>query len=144
LNLGKEVRIIPAPCVGRCESAPVAVVHQNPILNATAEKVAAAVSRKQTTCDTGKPIGLDEYKKQGGYQLLKDCLAGQRTRDEITKIMEDSGLRGLGGAGFPTGRKWRIVAKEPGPRLMALNIDEGEPGTFKDRWYLERDPHRFL
>jgi NADH:ubiquinone oxidoreductase subunit F (NADH-binding)/NADH:ubiquinone oxidoreductase subunit E len=144
LNLGKDVRVIPAPCVGRCESAPVAVVHQNPVLNATVESVSNAVAQKRTTCGTGKYADLDAYRKQGGYQLLKDCLAGKRTRDEITKIMEDSGLRGLGGAGFPAGRKWKIVAAEPAPRLMAVNIDEGEPGTFKDRWYLERDPHRFL
>jgi NADH:ubiquinone oxidoreductase subunit F (NADH-binding)/NADH:ubiquinone oxidoreductase subunit E len=144
LSLGKDVRVIPAPCVGRCESAPVAVVGQNPVCNATVASVSAAVSQKKISCETTKYIGLESYRKQGGYQLLKDCLAGKRTRDEITKIMEDSGLRGLGGAGFPTGRKWRIVAKEPGPRLMAVNIDEGEPGTFKDRWYLERDPHRFL
>jgi formate dehydrogenase len=84
------------------------------------------------------------YQKAGGYQLIADCLAGKRTREEITKIMEDSALRGLGGAGFPSGRKWRIVAAEPAPRLMAVNIDEGEPGTFKDRFFLEREPHRFL
>src|SRR5260370_28936900 len=75
---------------------------------------------------------------------MGDCPGGKRSRDEVTKIMEDSGLRGLGGAGFPAGRKWKIVAAEPAPRLMAVNIDEGEPGTFKDRYYLERDPHRFL
>jgi formate dehydrogenase beta subunit len=144
LDLGRNVRVISAPCVGRCESAPVAVVHQNPVLHATVDKVASAVSNKQTTCETGTYIDLGKYKAQGGYKLLRDCLDGKRTRDEITKIMEDSGLRGLGGAGFPAGRKWRIVAKEPAPRLMAVNIDEGEPGTFKDRWYLERDPHRFL
>src|SRR5262249_35814149 len=75
---------------------------------------------------------------------IADCLAGKYTREQLTKMMEDSGLRGLGGAGFPVGRKWKSVAAEPAPRLMAVNIDEGEPGTFKDRWYLERDPHRFL
>src|SRR5581483_2424996 len=99
---------------------------------------------KNVRCPEPRYIDFAAYKKAGGYQLLKDCLSGKRSRDEITKIMEDSALRGLGGAGFPTGRKWRIVAAEPEPRLMALNIDEGEPGTFKDRWYLERDPHRFL
>ncbi len=143
-TLGKEVRVVKAPCVGRCESAPVAVVHQNPVLQASAEKVQKAVQQKNLKCEETKYIGFEEYKKQGGYKLAADCYAGKRTRDEITKIMEDSGLRGLGGAGFPAGRKWRIVAAEPAPRLMAVNIDEGEPGTFKDRWYLERDPHRFL
>ena len=144
LNLGKDVRVVHAPCVGRCEVAPCAVVHQNPIGNATVEKVKAAVDKKQLTCPETKYIDLAAYKKAGGYKLIADCLAGKRTREDITKIMEDSALRGLGGAGFPTGRKWRLVSAEPEPRLMALNIDEGEPGTFKDRWYLERDPHRFL
>jgi formate dehydrogenase beta subunit len=142
--LGKDVRVIPAPCVGRCEVAPCAVVHQNPIGDATTEKVRAAVQEKSFRCPEPKYTNYAKYRKFGGYQLLADCLAGRRTREEITKIMEDSGLRGLGGAGFPAGRKWRLVAAEPEPRLMAVNIDEGEPGTFKDRWYLERDPHRFL
>ena len=84
------------------------------------------------------------YRKSGGYALLKDCLAGKRTRDELIKIVSDAGLRGLGGAGFPTGRKWSLVRAEPAPRLFAVNGDEGEPGTFKDRYYLEQDPHRFL
>jgi len=142
--LGKDVRVIPAPCVGRCEAAPCAVVHQNPVGNATLEKVKAAVQAKELRCAEPACADYAAYRKAGGYKLLTECLAGKRTRDDITKIMEDSGLRGLGGAGFPTGRKWRIVAAEPAPRLMAVNVDEGEPGTFKDRWYLERDPHRFL
>jgi len=142
--LGREVRVLPAPCVGRCEAAPVAVVGQNPLGRASVETVNAAVRAKQTRCPTPKAIDYAAYRKRGGYRLLADCLAGKRTRDAITKVMEDSGLRGLGGAGFPAGRKWRIVAAAPAPRLMAVNIDEGEPGTFKDRWYLERDPHRFL
>jgi formate dehydrogenase len=142
--LGKEVRVIPAPCVGRCEAAPCAVVHQNPVGHATVEKVTAAVQAKKFKCAEPDYVDYAAYRKAGGYRLIADCLAGKRTREEITKIMEDSGLRGLGGAGFPAGRKWRIVAAEPAPRLMAVNIDEGEPGTFKDRWYLERDPHRFL
>jgi NADH:ubiquinone oxidoreductase subunit F (NADH-binding) len=130
--------------VGRCESAPVAVVGQNPVCNATVDAVRVSVEKGDTRCPETKHIDFASYRKQGGYRLLADCLAGRRTRDEVTKIMEDSGLRGLGGAGFPAGRKWRIVAAEPEPRVMAVNIDEGEPGTFKDRWYLERDPHRFL
>ena len=142
--VGKDVRVIPAPCVGRCEAAPCAVVGQNPIGNATPEKVRAAAETRAVTCAEPAHIDYGAYRNAGGYKLLADCLAGRRTRDEITKIMEDSGLRGLGGAGFPAGRKWRIVAAEPAPRLMAVNIDEGEPGTFKDRWFLERDPHRFL
>jgi NADH:ubiquinone oxidoreductase subunit F (NADH-binding) len=89
-------------------------------------------------------MGLSQYRAAGGYQLLAQCLSGQRDVESIIKTLEDSGLRGLGGAGFPAGRKWRIVRAEPAPKLMAVNIDEGEPGTFKDRVYLERDPHRFL
>jgi formate dehydrogenase len=142
--LGKDVRVLHAPCVGRCESAPVAVVGQNPVCNATADKVLDAISRKSFTCEKTKYIDIGNYRKAGGYRLIAECLAGKRTREEITKIMEDSALRGLGGAGFPTGRKWKIVAAESAPRVMAVNIDEGEPGTFKDRYFLERDPHRFL
>ncbi len=142
--LGKDVRVIAAPCVGRCEVAPCAVVHQNPVGNATLDKVRSAVQKKSFRCAEPAYVDYAAYRKAGGYRLLAECLAGKRTRDQITKIMEDSGLRGLGGAGFPAGRKWRLVAAEPAPRLMAVNIDEGEPGTFKDRWYLERDPHRFL
>jgi formate dehydrogenase beta subunit len=144
LDFGKDVRVIPAPCVGRCEVAPCVVVGQNPIGNATADAVRAAVKGKAHDCPVAPYIGYADYRKNGGYRLLADCLAGKHTRDAITKVMEDSALRGLGGAGFPAGRKWRIVAAEPEPRVMAVNIDEGEPGTFKDRWYLERDPHRFL
>src|SRR5258708_461964 len=142
--LDKDVRVLHAPCVGRCESAPCAVVGQNPVLNATVLSVKEAVDKKQIKCAETKYIDFASYRKSGGYKLIADCLAGRRTREEITKIMEDSALRGLGGAGFPTGRKWKIVAAEPEPRVMAVNIDEGEPGTFKDRYYLERDPHRFL
>jgi formate dehydrogenase len=144
LSLGKDVRVLHAPCVGRCEVAPCVVVGQNAIGNATVEAVRKAVSSHAISCEKTKYIDFTAYKKQGGYKLIADCLAGKQTRDGITKIMEDSGLRGLGGAGFPIGRKWKSVAAEPEPRLMAVNIDEGEPGTFKDRWYLERDPHRFL
>ena len=144
LSFGKDVRVIPAPCVGRCEVAPAVIVGQNPVGNATLDSVKQAVAKNQTGPEKTRHIGFDQYRKLGGYKLIRDCLAGKRSREELTKIMEDSGLRGLGGAGFPAGRKWRLVAAEPEPRLMAVNIDEGEPGTFKDRWYLERDPHRFL
>ena len=142
--LGREVRVLHAPCVGRCESAPVAVVGQNPVLKASVSAVEKAVAGKLVRCPGTPYIDFNAYRKAGGYRLIADCLAGKRSREEITKIMEDSGLRGLGGAGFPAGRKWRIVAAEAAPRVMAVNIDEGEPGTIKDRWYLERDPHRFL
>jgi len=142
--LGKEVRVIAAPCVGRCEQAPVAVVGQNPVMHATCEAVQVAVEKKEITQAAGTIIDQTEYQGAGGYELLKKCVSGERDVESVIKTMEDSGLRGLGGAGFPSGRKWRIVRGEKGPRLMAVNIDEGEPGTFKDRVYLERDPHRFL
>jgi NADH:ubiquinone oxidoreductase subunit F (NADH-binding)/NADH:ubiquinone oxidoreductase subunit E len=142
--LGTDVRVIAVPCVGRCEQAPVAVVGQNPVPNATVETVAVKVAAQDVQ---HVPSGFSDYasyQAAGGYALLKDCLSGKQEVESIIKIMEGSGLRGLGGAGFPAGRKWRIVRAEAGPRLMAVNIDEGEPGTFKDRVYLERDPHRFL
>ena len=142
--LGRDVRVNSAPCVGRCETAPVAVVGQNALPHATLEGVKKLVAAKAVKPKPGKYIAYAEYRKNGGYRMLQQCLAGKRAFQQLTKVMEDSGLRGLGGAGFPAGRKWKIVRAEPEPRLMAVNIDEGEPGTFKDRYYLERDPHRFL
>src|SRR5499427_1789300 len=155
--LGREVRVLHAPCIGRCETAPAAVVGQNPVPHATAEKIAALVKAKSLKHprrgDKGHPhldivtpghIDYAAYRKSGGYALAKSCIAGERKREDVIATMENSGLRGLGGAGFPTGRKWKSVAAEPAPRLMAINIDEGEPGTFKDRYYIERDPHRFI
>jgi formate dehydrogenase beta subunit len=142
--LGRDVRVIPAPCIGRCEQAPAAVVGQNPVPHATCESVQAVVSAGATKHLPQDFIDLVSYRSSGGYALLKQCISGQRDFESVIKTMEDSSLRGLGGAGFPTGRKWRIVRAERGPRLMAVNIDEGEPGTFKDRYYLETDPHRFL
>jgi formate dehydrogenase beta subunit len=156
--LGPGIRVMHAPCVGRCETAPVVVVGQNPVPHANAVNVAALVHAnavKHPRRDSAIPhphlevvtpghIEYAAYREQGGYELARSCIAGEKTRDEILAAMEDSGLRGLGGAGFPAGRKWRSVAAGPAPRLLAINIDEGEPGTFKDRFYLERDPHRFL
>lgn len=142
--LGEGVRVVPAPCVGRCEQAPVAVVGQNPIAGANVEQVRSAVSAKETRCPISRYIEYAAYRREGGYTLAAECIAGKRDPESVIKTMEESALRGLGGAGFPAGRKWRIVRGEPAPRLMAINIDEGEPGTFKDRYYLERDPHRFL
>lgn len=142
--LGTEVRVVPVPCVGRCEQAPVAVVGQNPIGSANAQKVFAAVSSGERFDRQQAEIGFNEYRNTGGYDLLLSCMEGHREPEKLIAMMEQSGLRGLGGAGFPAGRKWRLVRAEAGPRLMAVNVDEGEPGTFKDRHYLERDPHRFL
>jgi len=140
----ETVRIQKVPCIGRCQHAPVAVVGQNPIDEATAEKVLAAVENKAITASMTDYISFDDYKAAGGYQTAQKVIEGKMSSESVMKIMEDSGLRGLGGAGFPAGRKWRIVNGFSAPRLMAVNIDEGEPGTFKDRHYLEQDPHRFL
>ena len=142
--LGREVRVIAAPCIGRCEQAPAAVVGQNPVVHATCDSVAAHVAAGAVKHVPAGFIDLAAYQASGGYALLQQCLSGARDVESVIHTLEDSGLRGLGGAGFPTGRKWRIVRAEQGPRLMAINIDEGEPGTFKDRTYLETDPHRFL
>ncbi|MCK4840769.1 MAG: NAD(P)H-dependent oxidoreductase subunit E [Methylococcales bacterium] len=142
--LNDQVRIQKVPCVGRCQHAPVAVVGQNPIHQATIETVSSAVKNKEIKDSITDYISLESYKADGGYQTLKQVLEGTMSTESIMKKMEDSGLRGLGGAGFPAGRKWRIVNGFEAPRLMAVNIDEGEPGTFKDRHYLEQDPHRFL
>jgi formate dehydrogenase len=142
--LGRDVRVIAAPCIGRCEQAPAAVVGQNPVPCATTDKVVEAVRTGALRHEPQAYIGLSQYRAAGGYKLLEQCLKGERKVDDVIAALESSGLRGLGGAGFPAGRKWKIVRSEPAPRLMAVNIDEGEPGTFKDRVYLERDPHRFL
>ena len=139
-----NIKVVPAPCVGRCEQAPVAVVHQHQIGHANAEKVMASVQAEAIHPVAPDHIDLEAYMAEGGYALLQALSSGAQTTEVVMKAMEDSGLRGLGGAGFPAGRKWRIVREQPAPRLMAVNIDEGEPGTFKDRTYLERDPHRFL
>ncbi|MCO4888489.1 NAD(P)H-dependent oxidoreductase subunit E [Cupriavidus sp. WGtm5] len=142
--LGTEVRVIAAPCIGRCEKAPAALVGQNPVDHATAEAIGTAVQAKAVRHAPEPHIDYDAYRRDGGYAVLKALAGGGLDPAAVLATMEDSGLRGLGGAGFPTGRKWRIVRGEAAPRLMAVNIDEGEPGTFKDRVYLERDPHRFL
>ena len=141
---GANVRIQRVSCVGRCEAAPVAVVGNKPIRHATAGTVAAAVATHEVAPEAIEPVTYSDYCRGGGYRLWADCVNGKRDRESVLKTMEDSSLRGLGGAGFPTGRKWRLVGKEPGLRVVAINIDEGEPGTFKDRHYLEHDPHRFL
>ena len=139
-----KIKVVPAPCVGRCEQAPVAVVHQHEIGRASVEKVLAAVQAEAIYPEVPDYIDLNAYRADGGYALLQSLSSGMQNTEAVMKAMEDSGLRGLGGAGFPAGRKWRIVSEQAAPRLMAVNIDEGEPGTFKDRTYLERDPHRFL
>ena len=138
------VRVVRAPCMGACDRAPVAAVGHVQVHGATTDAVVTATKRGAHAHAYPTPAGLAAYQRDGGYRLLADCLAGKRTREDIIATVSDAGLRGLGGAGFPTGRKWSLVRAEPAPRLMAVNADEGEPGTFKDRHYLERDPHRFL
>ncbi len=167
--LGPQVRLLHAPCVGRCEQAPVAVVGQCPVPAADAQAVAALAAAGAAShplpADDGQfdpaaagpraitagaldiapaYVGYDAYRARGGYALAAALHQGRTAVDAVLQAMDDSGLRGLGGAGFPAGRKWRIVRGFAAPRLLAVNIDEGEPGTFKDRTYLERDPHRFL
>jgi formate dehydrogenase len=142
--LGKNVRVVHAPCMGACDRAPVCAVGHVQTFAATPDKVAAAVKANPHAHAWKPGADFDAYRKAGGYKLLADCLADKRTRDDLIKVVSDAGLRGLGGAGFPTGRKWSLVRAEPAPRLFAVNGDEGEPGTFKDRYYLERDPHRFI
>jgi len=142
--LGPNVRVIPAPCIGRCDQAPAVCIGQNAFGHAKADEVAKCVKEGKTKAPVSRTHHFDDYVSQGGYKTWVECVKGERDVESVIKTMEEAGLRGLGGAGFPTGRKWRIVRAEPAPRLMAVNIDEGEPGTFKDRHYLERDPHRFL
>ncbi len=139
-----DVRILPTPCVGRCAQAPVAVFGQRPIVHADRDTVCQTLKAGLKDCPVPEAIPYADYRKQGGYQLLRDCLDGKHPVDTVIGTLEDSGLRGLGGAGFPAGRKWKILRAQRKPRLVAINIDEGEPGTFKDRHFLETDPHRFI
>jgi formate dehydrogenase beta subunit len=142
--LGANVRVMRAPCMGACDRAPVCAVGHVQVMQADVAKVAAAAAKPVHAHVYPTPNAYDDYVRGGGYDLLKACIGGAHTRDDIIKAVSDAGLRGLGGAGFPTGRKWSLVRAEPAPRLFAVNADEGEPGTFKDRYYLEQDPHRFI
>jgi len=143
-RLGKDVRVVRAPCMGGCHNAPVTAIGHALHEHATVASVTAAAKAGGTHAELPAYRGFDAYRADGGYRLLEACLSGKMPLENILKQLEDSQLKGLGGAGFPTGRKWRFVRAEPKPRLMAVNGDEGEPGTFKDRVYLETDPHRFL
>ncbi len=142
--VGPGARVVRVPCMGRCDRAPAALVGRHAVTRADADAVARAAASGVRDPEIPPYTGYDAYVAGGGYRLLRSCLDGRRTPDEIIGILEDSGLRGLGGAGFPAGRKWRFVRKEPQPRLMAVNADEGEPGTFKDRHCMETDPHRLI
>jgi formate dehydrogenase beta subunit len=141
---GPGIRVVRAPCVGRCDTAPAAEVGHNFVDHASVDSVLAAAKGGNTHVQVPDYIGYDAYVADGGYRLLARLRSGELPKEELLKALDDASLRGLGGAGFPTGRKWRAVLGEPGPRLMAVNGDEGEPGTIKDRYYLERDPHRFI
>jgi formate dehydrogenase len=143
-TVGPGIRVVRAPCVGRCDTAPAAEVGHHFVDRASVASVLAAAKGGDTHAHLPDYIDYDAYVAGGGYALLKRLLSGELSKEDLLKALDDASLRGLGGAGFPTGRKWRAVLGEPGPRLMAVNGDEGEPGTFKDRYYLETDPHRFL
>ena len=143
-NLDSNVRVVRAPCMGRCHQAPVVEVGKKHFVNANLSLVQKALEEQDTKPVIPNYISYDDYVKEGGYEILKDCIEDKKDPMKLIEEMEQSGLRGLGGAGFPTGRKWRFVRAEDKPRLMAINGDEGEPGTFKDHHYLTRDPHRFL
>jgi formate dehydrogenase len=143
-KLGRDIRVIRAPCMGACDRAPVCAVGHVQVMRSTTESVGAAVARGTHAHPYASKNTFDVYVRAGGYELLRACQSRTRTREDMIKAVSDAGLRGLGGAGFPTGRKWALVQAEPAPRLFAVNVDEGEPGTFKDRYYLECDPHRFI
>lgn len=138
-----EVRVLRAPCMGRCDTAPVLEIGHHHIDHATPEKAQAAIAAGETHAHVPEYEDFASYRADGGYDTLLRLRAGGDPEAEAQKVLE-SGLRGLGGAGFPSGRKWDFVRAEPGPRYLAVNGDEGEPGTFKDRHYLERTPHLFL
>ena len=139
-----HVRVLRAPCIGSCDTAPAAEVGHHHVDHASVAKVMELAERGDTHAAIPPYQAYDAYVAADGYFVLKSCLSGARKVEDVIAALSDGGLRGLGGAGFPTGRKWGLVRSEKGPRLMAVNGDEGEPGTFKDRYYLEREPHKFL
>ena len=144
-DLGASVQVLAAPCLGRCEQAPAAQVGQKAVAHADAAQVQALVAAREVAPNPlPQAIDLPAYQARGGYRLVQQLARCERSAESVIEVLEHAGLRGLGGAGFPAGRKWRIVRGHSAPRLMAVNIDEGEPGTFKDRTLLESDPHRFL
>ncbi|GBF25155.1 NADH-quinone oxidoreductase subunit 1 [bacterium MnTg02] len=139
-----KVRVVRAPCMGRCDTAPVAEIGHKHVDAATSESLMETIASGDHRAHIPDYETFDTYRAQGGYRLLESCLAGERTPGDMIALLSDAGLRGLGGAGFPAGKKWEFVRAEAKPRLMTINGDEGEPGTFKDRYYLEREPHRTL
>ncbi len=142
--LGDKARVVQAPCVGACHNAPVAVLGRRRIERATAEMLGDEAEKGGTDPIIPNYRSLDDHVAAGGYGLLRACRAGERDRDAIIGEIEEAGLRGMGGAGFPTARKWRFLEGASGPRVLVINADEGEPGTFKDRHCLETEPHKIL
>ncbi|WP_336273955.1 NAD(P)H-dependent oxidoreductase subunit E [Vreelandella indica] len=140
----EQVRVLRAPCMGRCDTAPVAEVGHHHVLFATQERIASVIQAAHFHPDPIVWQRLDDYRCEGGLALLQACQNGDVTVEALIEAMQQANLRGLGGAGFPTFKKWSFVRQEAGPRYCAINADEGEPGTFKDRYYLERSPHQFL
>jgi len=138
-----QVRVVRAPCMGRCDTAPVLELGHSHIDQATPDKVSAAIAAGETHAHIPAYQDLAAYQAEGGYSVLSD-LRGAGDWEAVQETVLSSGLRGLGGAGFPSGKKWGFVRSNPGPRYLAVNGDEGEPGTFKDRYYLERTPHLML
>ena len=143
-ELGDGVRVVRAPCVGLCDVAPAVEVGHHFVHNADVAKVKSAVGHGDTHPHVPDYVDYEQYLAGGGYQTLEKLRSGALPIEDVLKALDDGAFRGLGGAGFPTGRKWRALRGEPGPRLMAVNGDEGEPGTFKDQYFLNTDPHRFL
>ena len=140
----KNIKVVPGPCMGRCDVAPTVCVGKNYVDQASAKSVREAIKNNDFDAVIPEYINLDQYRKNGGYQIAEQVREGKIDNDQIIKTLKESGLKGKGGAGFPTGMKWEIVSKYEGKKYVAVNGDEGEPGTFKDRSYLEKDPHRFL
>ena len=139
-----KVRVLRAPCMGLCDHAPACEVGHNHLKKSTVTSIDQAIRKKSTHSTIVDGISFHEYRKNGGYQLLDKCYKNQISVEKIINELQDSGLKGMGGAGFPTGQKWKFVRMEKAPRLMTINGDEGEPGTFKDKFYLEKDLHRFF
>lgn len=139
-----NIKVVPGPCMGRCDVAPTVCVGKNYVDSASLETVLQTITNKNFEAIIPNYISLEQYKKDGGYKISNKIKKGELSNKQIINSLKDSGLKGKGGAGFPTGMKWEIVSKNKGKKYVAVNGDEGEPGTFKDRSYLEKDPHRFL
>ena len=140
----KNIKVVPGPCMGRCNVAPTVCVGKNYVDVANFDKVKKTIDEKNFDPFIPDYINLSSYKKKGGYEIAYKIKNGVISKKQVLDSLNESGLKGKGGAGFPTGKKWEIVSNYNGKKYVAVNGDEGEPGTFKDRSYLESDPHRFL